>query len=299
MSFKRVVPIATTISLTIILTALMTTYIVNFNEAVIITTFGAANEKSLKNVTGNQSGLFFKLPWPIQNVIRFDKRIAILEDRLDQQETKDKQVVILKAFLTWRIVEPLKFYRMFRNSNRAEAFLLERLRSSKAVVGGFTFDELTNSDPNKVRIEQVSDSFLHRIRSDIRSQETGLEVLSVGINRILLPENIVKSVFSRMKQTRQRQAQNARSEGNAIAQSIIAKTESDKKRILSFTERIAQRLRAEGDSAASLYYREYSKNPEFAIFLRKLEAFKQSLKENTTFILDTKSEPFDLLNNSK
>ncbi|MBN1600830.1 MAG: hypothetical protein JW915_04430 [Chitinispirillaceae bacterium] len=206
---------------------------------------------------------------------------------------------MLKAFLTWKIKDPLSFFRMFRTTSRATAFLLERLRASKAEIGAFTFNDLTNVNPDLVRLDDVNNALLNRIQSELETYETGIEVLSVGINRILLPENITRSVFQRMKQTRQRQAQNARSEGNAIAQSIIAKTDSDKKRIMAFTERMSQRLRAEGDAAAARYYKEYSKSAEFAIFLRKLDAFKLSLRENTTFILDTKSEPFDLLENTK
>jgi membrane protease subunit HflC len=117
----------------------------------------------------------------------------------------------------------------------------------------------------------------------------------MDISRILLPEQITRSVFSRMKQTRQRFAQNARSEGKAIAQGITAETNSDKQRILAFADRVAQNTRAQGDAAAAQYYAEYNKDPEFALFLRKLEALEKSLKTNTTFVLDTDSEPFDLL----
>jgi membrane protease subunit HflC len=299
MTIKRAGAFMTGIILLLLFLAYLTTYTVNFDETAVVTTFGAASEESVKNSSGNHAGIFFRIPWPIQNVIRFDKRISVLEDRLEQQETKDKQVIVLKAFLTWRISEPLKFYRMFRNSERAGVFLLERLRASKAEIGLFTFDDLTNSNPELVRIDDACDALLQRIRRELESHETGIEVLSAGIDRVLLPENITQSVFLRMRQTRQRQAQNARSEGNAIAQSIIAKTDSDKKRMLAFAERMSQRLRAEGDASAARYYKEYSKSPEFAIFLRKLDAFKLSLRENSTFVLDTRSEPFDLLKYSK
>ena len=275
------------------------TYTVGYNESAVVITFGRATAASVKNVRGEQPGLYFKLPWPIQKVLRFDRRLAILEDRLEQQETSDKQVVIVKAYLTWRIVNPLGFYRMFHTREWAQAFLLERLRVSKAELASFSFDDLANSDPAAMRIGEAEAAMLTRIRDDMTGHETGIEIVSVGIHRILLPENITTAVFERMKQTRQRYAQNARSEGNAIFQSIIAKTDSDKRRILAFAERIAQRLRAEGDASAARYYREYSRDPDFAIFLRKLDALEQSLGKNTTFILNTDSEPLDLLESGK
>jgi len=204
-------------------------------------------------------------------------------------------VVIAKAFAVWRIQDPLQFYRMFRSNEDAEAFLQERLRATKAEISRFTFDDLTNADPEKLKLDEIQQALLKRMRTDLAGHTCGIDVVNLGISRILLPERITRSVFSRMKQTRQRFAQNARSQGKAMAQSIKAQTNSDKQRIISFAERVAQHIRAQGDSAAAKYYAEYNKNPEFALFLRKLEALERSLKKNTTFILDTDSEPFELL----
>jgi membrane protease subunit HflC len=247
------------------------------------------------NKNGDQAGLHVKWPWPIQTVFRMDRRYFVLEDRLEQQETKDRHVVIAKAFAVWRIDDPLRFHRMFRANAEAEDFLRDRLRATKAEISRFTFDDLTNADPEKLRLDDVQQALLDRMRSDLAGHACGIEVLNVDISRILLPERITRSVFARMKQTRQRFAQNARSEGKAIAQSIIAETNSDKQRILAFADRVAQNLRAQGDAAAAQYYAEYNKDPEFALFLRKLEALERSLKTNTTFVLDTDSEPFELL----
>ncbi|BBO86112.1 protein HflC [Desulfosarcina ovata subsp. sediminis] len=271
------------------------TYQVNFDEVVLVTTFGRATQQSVINQNGDQAGLHLKWPWPIQTVYRMDRRDFVLEDRLEQQETKDRQVVIAKAFAVWRIDDPLQFHRMFRSNAEAEDFLKERLRATKAEISRFTFDELTNADPQKLRLDEVQQALFARMRSDLAEHTCGIEVVNMDISRILLPERITRSVFSRMKQTRQRFAQNARSEGKAIAQSITAETNSDKQRIIAFTDRVAQNIRAQGDAAAAQYYAEYNKDPEFALFLRKLEALEKSLKTNTTFVLDTDSEPFDLL----
>jgi membrane protease subunit HflC len=271
------------------------TYQVNFDEVALVTTFGRASESSVINVNGNQAGLHLKWPWPIQTVIRMDRRLFIMEDRLEQQETKDRQVIIAKAFAVWRIADPLPFYRVFRSTEKAEAFLRERLRATKAEISRFTFDELTNDNPEKLKLDEIEAALLSRMHSELATHDCGIDVVNVGISRILLPERITTSVFSRMQQTRQRFAQNARSEGKAMAQSITAQTDSERQRILAFAERVAQNIRAEGDAAAAAYYEEYNKNPEFALFLRKLEALEKSLEKNSTFVLDTGIEPFDLL----
>jgi membrane protease subunit HflC len=292
---NRILQFTLGVVLLVFFSGMLFTFRVNFDEMVLVTTFGRATDKSVVNTEGNQAGLHLKWPWPIQNVFRMDRRFFVLEDRLEQQETKDRHVVIAKAFAVWRIQHPLRFYRMFRSNEDAEAFLLERLRATKAEISRFTFDDLTNADPAKLKLDEIQQALLNRIRTDLAGHNCGIEVVNMGISRILLPERITRSVFSRMKQTRQRFAQNARSQGKAIAQSIKAQTHSDKQRIMAFAERVAQHIRAQGDAAAAQYYAEYNKNPEFALFLRKLEALERSLKKNTTFVLDTGSEPFDLL----
>jgi len=271
------------------------TYRVNFDEVALVTTFGRATAASVVNQDGDGAGLHLKWPWPIQKVLRMDRRLFVLEDQLEQQETKDRHVVIAKAFAVWRIVDPLSFYRAFRSHSDAEGFLQERLRATKAEISRFTFDDLTNADPTKLKLDEIERALLTRIRSDLTEHACGIDVTHMGISRILLPERITKSVFSRMKQTRQRYAQNARSQGKAIAQGIETETHSDKERMMAFVGRVAQHIRAEGDAAAAQYYAEYNKNPEFALFLRKLETLEKTLKKNTTVILDTDTEPFELL----
>ena len=54
-------------------------------------------------------------------------------------------------------------------------------------------------------------------------------------------------------------------------------------------------IRSEGDAAASQYYQVFKQNEELATFLRQIEALKETLKLNTTFVLDTRAAPFDLL----
>jgi membrane protease subunit HflC len=293
---KRIFLFAAGIVLIAIFVLYMISFQVNFDESAIITTFGKASKKDVINAQGNDAGLHFKWPWPIQKVKKFDRRLLVLDDRLEQQETKDKQVVILKTYAAWKIVEPLNFYRSLKNIKGGERFLRERLRSARSEIGNFTFDDLTNVDPEKLKIVNAENAILKRMRSDLLNLNCGIAIESLGISRIILPEQITSSVFSRMKRTRQRLAQNARSEGNAIARSIRAKADSDKRRIMAFAEREAQGIRAEGDAAAAKYYKVFAQNEKFAIFLRKLEALESVLSNNTTFLLDTKMAPFDLLN---
>ncbi len=51
----------------------------------------------------------------------------------------------------------------------------------------------------------------------------------------------------------------------------------------------------EGDAIAARYYMVFAQNEELALFLRKLEALGETLKERTTVVLHTDMPPFDLL----
>jgi len=55
-------------------------------------------------------------------------------------------------------------------------------------------------------------------------------------------------------------------------------------------------IRAMGEQATANSLKAFQQNPEFAIFLLRLEAFESALKDkNTTLILDPQTEPFNLL----
>jgi len=274
-------------------------YQVRFNEMAVVTTFGKTDESSVKNADGKSPGLYWRWPWPIQEVHKFDARVRVIDDRLEQQDTRDKQVVILQAFVTWRIADPLAFYRSLRNEVMAERFLRDRLRTARAEIGNFDFDDLTNVDPAQLKLAHAEQAILNRMKAELADQATGVQLETVGIKRIVLPEEITKSVFKRMRTTRQRLAQKARSEGEALAKSIRAQATSDEERILAFADRKAREIRAEGDQAAAEYYKSFAQNEDFAVFIRKMEALEATLSNNTTFLLDTHIAPFDLLEPDK
>ncbi len=294
---KRICLTLMGLALLLVFILYMISFEVSFDRSALVLTFGRAEKDGVINLDGKQAGLYFKWPWPIQKAVLFDRRLMTFEDRLEQQETRDKQVVIAKAFAVWRISNPLDFYRSLKDSANAEKFLIERLRSARSELGNFAFEELTNADPGKLKIAKAENAILKHIRNDLSKQKLGVEICSIGISRIILPEQITSSVFARMRQTRQRLAQSARSEGDAIARTIRSKADSDRQRILAFADREAQTIRAEGDAAAAKYYEVFARNQDFAVLLRKLETLERTLSNNTTFLLDTGTVPFDLLKN--
>lgn len=279
----------------ILLVTYMATYQVRFDEAVLVTTFGRAEAGSVVNADGKSAGLGFKWPWPVQDIRRYDTRTQILEAPLEQQQTRDSQAVVVSDYVAWRVANPLEFERSLRSTGAAEEQLRNRLRTARAVINQYTFDDLTNRDPAKLKLADAEKAMLENLQKEVNAKAYGIEIKDVGIKRLILPGDVTEKVFERMRSTRQMLAQSARSEGDAMASNIRKQAETSRNTIMAFAERRAQAIRADGDAAAASYYKYFKDNEEFAIFLRKIEGLKQTLKHNTTFLLDTKTSPFDLL----
>ena len=79
--------------------------------------------------------------------------------------------------------------------------------------------------------------------------------------------------------------------GEAQATAIRARASRASKQILAFASAKATKIKAEGDSAAAKYYREYAKNEQLGMFLRSLESLRKELMENTQIVLDGSQIP--------
>lgn len=275
----------------------MFTFTVRYNEAVVVTTFGSASPESVyRGGTAEAQGLIgnlkFKWPWPIQEVKAYDTRIQIVESRLEQVATADRHTIIIDTYVSWRITEPLEFFPNIENVDNARRQLRQRMRDAQAAISQFTFDDLSNPDPDQVKIKQAETAMLQRLRDSIYDQEKpwGIEILDVGIKRTILPETVTEKVFAQMRTNRERLAENARSEGNARRQTIVDDAAADQRRIVAFATSRAESIRAEGISGAAEYYKVFADAPDLAIFLRKLDAYTKSLGSNSTIILDAGSQ---------
>ena len=280
----------------VVLLANMVTYRVRYNEIVIVTTFGAAKASSVKVGDGERGGLYFRWPWPIEEVARvYDARVHVLEDRPEEQQTLDKQNIIVNTYVAWKIEDPLAFFRTLNTVDQAERQLRDRLRDARAQIGKYTFNDLTNVTAEVNKLAEAEDLMLQRMQEETSRQAYGVKIESVGIKGVQLAESVSEKVFAVMRSTRLRLAQRARSEGDAAASDLRAKAKSAEKRILAFAERRAADIRAEGEAAAAEYYTKYRGNEELALLLRKLEGLKASFLKNTTFILEAGRGPLDLL----
>lgn len=250
-----------------------------------------------------EPGLKAKLPAPIDQIRRFDKRV--LYQQIPQTEflSADKKNVLVSSFLTWRIQSPNVFLQALSNRDSAESRLSTLVKSSLgAALGNRPFtdyipetpDESTavESSGNLLRLEEVVFDGV----AGVAAADYGIEVVSFGISRFSFPQQNLLAVFARMRAERERIASAYRSEGAAEATKILANAERERREILAKAESEAEILRGKSEAeAASIYAEAYATDPDFYAFLRKLETYEKIIDEQTTVIVPADSGLLDLL----
>lgn len=264
---------------------------VRSTEKAVITTFG-----KITDVKG--AGLHARWPYPIQSLHKFDIRLRCFDGnvgKIEETFTKDGKNVIVSIYVIYSINDCEKFFKNVVTVAEAEERLNSIMRTMKdGIIGKYNFDQLVNTDPKKMRLNEIENEIKQGIAS-LAEQQYGLYIKAVGIKSLGIPETISEKVFTRMKDERNVEAQKYRSEGETEAAKI--KNEANKNQAIKIAnaEAKAKEIRAEGDAKAAEYYKVFKKDPKLAAFLRKLDSLKKIMGTKTTLILDTNSVPFDLL----
>ncbi|MCD6220312.1 protease modulator HflC [Candidatus Calescamantes bacterium] len=282
-----------TFSLGLFLLIVLVLYLIAFQvpvgEMAVVTTFG----KPVRVI--KEPGLYWKAPWPIQEVYHFDGRIQVLESKMEETYTRDGKNIILITSTFWRIKDPLKFFTSVGGKDMAERKLISLVRNyENGVIGTYELSQLINVDKSLLKLDKIQEK-IKEFSSKEAEKTYGVEILEVVLKRMQFPQEVTQDVFERMRKERERIAQKFLAEGEGMASDIKAKADAEKEKILAEARAEAKRIRGEGDAEAARYYDIFTKNEELAIFLRKLEALETTLKNNSTIILDSRTPPYDLL----
>lgn len=232
-----------------------------------------------------EPGLHWKLPRPIQTVTRLDKRLLDYDTDPTIIITQDKKTLVVDNYVRYRIVNPTLFLQTVRTIEGAQTRLEDIVYSELRVqLGQFTMTQIITEGRN-----QIMDAVARA--SNTKAQEYGIEIVDVRIKRTDLPLENEQAVFARMRAERERQAREYRAQGEEQAQAIRAQADRMAEVILAEAYRQAQLLRGEGDAEASrIYAQALSEDPEFYAFTRSLDAYRATLREGSTFVLDASSE---------
>ncbi len=237
-----------------------------------------------------EPGLYFKIPF-VQQVRYFSNQLLDNDSPPAEVITKDKKNLLIDNFSVWRITEPLKFLETVRDERGAESRLDDILYSELRVeIGTHDLHDIV-TETREVIMKKVSEE------ANKKAAEYGIEVVEVRIKRTDLPPEIANSIFNRMRTERERIAMEYRSEGKEEATKIRAKTDKEKTILVAEAYKTEQEVRGEGDGQSiKIYADAYQKDPKFYSFIRSMEAYKNSLKTDTTLLLSEDSEFLQFLN---
>lgn len=287
---KNLGTILAAVVVALVLLLYMCTFQVRFTEVAIKKTLGKPDKDAI-----TQPGLKFKWPPPIQTYVIYDKRIRILEDRTAETRTGDGKNLILTTFTLWRIKDPGKFHTNFPTGvEEGEKKLRTTVVSHKhAVVGQRKFNEFISTNPKDRKIRDIEKQILQAVARDAIN-EYGIEVIDFGIKKLSLPESVTTAIFDSMKSHEHAKAARYQAEGDARANDILADAYAAEARILAVAREKVAQIEAEAQWVVSDYYKEFNEYPELRIFLDKLQALQESLRQRTTLIMTSDKSPWDL-----
>lgn len=258
-----------------------------------------------------EPGLYFKDPWPVDSVVRFDNRLMVLENPAPgspdrEYLTQDLQSgigknVVVTTYTCWRIKRQpdavLRFLETMGDRASAEARLGDVVNSELGVaLGRNDFSVLVSTDAGQRHWSKLVEDVRQKC-ADRVEKAYGIEIADVQIERLNFPEQNRRNVFERMRAERQTIAAQYRSEGDEKATTIRAQANRQRDEINAHAVEASERIRGEGDAeAARIYAEAYGKDPQFYEFKRTLEAYEKTLTQGTVAILSGNSELLRLLN---
>jgi modulator of FtsH protease HflC len=233
---------------------------------------------------------------PFDRIVRLDKRVLFLRLAPSEYLTADKKNVVVDSLATWRISDPERFLTAFATREAAEARLADIvLAEVGAAIGRYPASMLISTEDADRRHQAILSEIDGRI-SDFVGPTYGIDMLSVDLRSLSLPEQNREHVFDRMKAERAKIAKENRSAGELEAKKIVAMADHEKSGIDADAAEEAERVKAEGDAQASrTYAAAFGQDPKFYEFVRILRAYDKVIDDKTTIFLPADADILRML----
>jgi modulator of FtsH protease HflC len=263
-------------------------FVVDATESAVVTRFG----RVVRVIA--EPGLYFTLPF--DSVARVDKRILLSRPARSEYLTTDKKNVVVESLASWRIADPQRFLSSFPTVASAQLHLADIILAEiGSVIGRYPASALIATDPSLTHYQAIVAEISQGVAAFAKSAY-GIEVFSVDLAHLSLPEQNRDHVFDRMQAERAKMAKENRSAGELEAKKILAQAESEKSHLEAEAALTAERLKAEGDAeAARIYAAAFQQDPKFYYFLRSLRAYDKFLDDKTTVFLPADAEVLRML----
>ncbi len=261
------------------------TYTVKETEQALVTTFG-----KLTSVTS--AGFHFKLPWPIQSVIKEEvnrtQKITIgyreenpNENIISESKmiTGDYNIVNVDFFLEWKISDGYKY--VYSSDNPEKILKMIAQASARSVISSKTVDEVLTTGKPVIQAE-IKD----KIQEKLAHYDIGVQVLSVKIQDSEPPTEDIKMAIKEVETAKQ-EKETAINKALAYANKTLPDAQSKADKLLREAEsyKTARINEAKGQVAKfNAMYDEYSKFKDITKTRMYLETIEDILPGVTVYI---------------
>ena len=220
-------------------------------------------------------GIKYRLP-VVNTVSHISKKLHLYDIPRSGVITKDKKSMIADNYVTWRVIDPVKY---IQTLNAVEARAAERIEAAvynslKKIISGMTQDEIIAA-----RGERLTQLITDDANGDI--QVYGIEIVQSQIKALDLPEDNKAAVFTRMISERENIAASYTAEGAAEAQKIRNETDRKVTVMKAEAEKEAaaalENARKQKESGALSIFRKREKSSE----VKEVKSRDRSANENT------------------
>lgn len=236
-----------------------------------------------------EPGLYIKFP-VIDDVKYFPKQVLLYDMQPSDVLTADSKTMQVDNYVTWRVTDPLKFYKTLGNISEAETRIdMLTYSAIRTEMGKLERDEIIN--PSDIKSRDNFNENVMAATSDA-TKSYGIEIMDIKIKKLDLPADNEAAVYNRMISERNKIAAEERAEGEK--QATLIKNEVDKQAGITISNATAEaaKIKAEGEGE---YMRilgdayNTADKQSFYEFTRSLDALKASLGGQSTIILDKDS----------
>lgn len=259
-------------------------FVVKETQQVLVLQFGEVRQQV------KTPGIHFKIPM-IQQLRVFEKRILNVDPPSEEILLADQKRIAVDVFARYRIEDMLSFFQALNNEQAANQRLSTIINASlRGVLGRATLPDV---------LSEKRDGLMVQIQDDVNRDTSrfGIKIVDVRIVRADLPEQVTQATFDRMRSEREREAREARAQGEELSLQIRSRADRERTVLLAEAQREAQIMRGQGDEEAIRIYAEaFNRDPSFYEFYRTLEAYRNSLaKPDKTFVLSPDNAFFNTL----
>jgi membrane protease subunit HflC len=257
-------------------------YVVGEGHAATLSRFGRIE------ASGIGPGLHLKLPF-VQDVSVYDTREIISQAEPGDCKTRDGHAVRVGFHVRWRIVDPVAYF------DATSGDELRAVQQMDPLVRDALRSEVANDDLSAL-LAATSRGMGAKVRGDVGAElraRLGIEVLGVGVGRVLPPEDALAAVYKRMTAEAEAAAAVARAQGEAEAAGIRAQGAADDEQVLAAADQAAAAVRGDGDAeAAKIYAAASAKDPQFFRYWSSLDAWRTSFSGGGAVVVLDKGSPF-------